>query len=256
VERTSRARLRRPPAPQAAPTTSLADRTTQLPAGVVQGGLAWLGGGKRGGYKAAAQEYEQQGLLDYSMEEEGEGVVGEEEEDENLLEEEDLEVMDREPVGTDRKAGEVTQDAAAGDRQVGENSVFITQEELMDKEMRRLAREERRKQAAEAKLARIESAREAKQLGRELAGKAKIDHRYYAVRSLRASRPAGRELNRRAEGGAVKVLEDGFLSGGDERWLRNYNIHNLESQVNVSCSFNPRTGFCYMCCGEPHRAMQ
>ena len=44
--------------------------------------------------------------------------------------------------------------------------------------------------------------------------------------------------------------------GGDERWLRSYNIHNLETQLNISCSFNPRSGFCYTCKGEPHRATQ
>jgi hypothetical protein len=137
-----------------------------------------------------------------------------------------------------------------------DGSVFITQEELMDREMRRMLREEKKKQAAAAKLARLESAKEAKQLGRELASKAKIDHRYYVVRSLRANRPTGRELNRQSEGSVDKVLENGFLSGGDERWLRNYNIHNLETQSNITCSFNPRTGFCYTCSGEPHRAMQ
>jgi hypothetical protein len=165
-----------------------------------KGGAVLSKGDKKESYKAAAQEYEQQGLLDYSMEEEGEEVVGEE--DEKLLEVE--EVMDTEPVRVDHKGGEVAQGVpvqvvAAGEQQgggVGE-SVFITQEELMDREMRRLAREEKCKQAAEVRLARIESAKEAKQLGRELAGKAKIDHRYYAVRSLRATRPGGRELNRR-----------------------------------------------------------
>jgi hypothetical protein len=105
-------------------TAGSADNTTGGPDNAVASGSGTGGagtgrGGKRGGYKAAAQEYEQQGLLDYSMEEKGEGVVGEEEDDENLLEEEDLEVMDTEPVGTDGKAGEVKQVAAADDRQVG-----------------------------------------------------------------------------------------------------------------------------------------
>jgi hypothetical protein len=55
------------------------------------------------------------------------------------------------------------------------------------------------------------------------------------------------------------VLEDGILGGGDERWLRKYNIHNLDTQMNISCSFNPRTGFCgfcHTCKGEPHKATQ
>ena len=26
--------------------------------------------------------------------------------------------------------------------------------------------------------------------------------------------------------------------------------------MNISCSFNPRTGFCYTCKGEPHKATQ
>ena len=46
------------------------------------------------------------------------------------------------------------------------------------------------------------------------------------------------------------------MGGGDERWLRNYNIHKLDTQMNISCSFNPRTGFCYTCKGEPHKATQ
>jgi hypothetical protein len=47
----------------------------------------------------------------------------------------------------------------------------------------------------------------------------------------------------------------GFL-GDDERWFRNYNIHNIERVVNVSCSFNPRLGLCYTCLGEPHKAWE
>jgi hypothetical protein len=209
-------------------------------------------------YKEAAADYEQKGLLDYSMDEDGGGEGGEP--DENLLNVDEEVEMDTDPVGTDPAAAAKqvsgAEQVTVGVQAKADGSVFITQEELMDKEMRRMLREEKKKQAAAAKLSRLESAKEAKQLGRELAGKAKIDHRYYAVRSLRANRPTGRELNRQSEGGVDKVLENSFLGGGDERWLRNYNIHNLETQSNISCSFNPRTGFCYTCSGEPHRAMQ
>jgi hypothetical protein len=44
------------------------------------------------------------------------------------------------------------------------------------------------------------------------------------------------------------------FQGEDERWLRNYNIHSMEKQVNISCSYNPRNGLCYTCFGEPHAA--
>ncbi len=49
------------------------------------------------GYKEAAADYEQKGLLDYSMDEDGGGEGGEP--DENLLNVDEVVEMDTEPVG-------------------------------------------------------------------------------------------------------------------------------------------------------------
>ncbi len=136
-------------------------------------------------------------------------------------------------------------------------------EEQAEKDLRRMRRVEKNKAELEKRRLLMENAQAAKQLGREAGGKAKIDHRYYAVRSLRGARPSGRELNRQADEDSMleknvgHVLVEGFVGGGgDERWLRNYNIHNLETQLNISCSFNRRSGFCYTCKGELHSATQ
>jgi hypothetical protein len=122
-----------------------------------------------------------------------------------------------------------------------------------------MARERRRKEEHERNERRKEEARIASELGRELgrkAARAKVDNRYHAVRSIRSARQAGRELNR-AVGSNILVDSglEGFLSD-DERWLRTYNIHNVDRGVNVSCSFNPRSSLCYTCLGEPHRAWE
>jgi nitric oxide reductase activation protein len=120
-------------------------------------------------------------------------------------------------------------------------------------------RERRRKEEQERNERRKEEARLASELGRELGRKAvksKVDNRYHAVRSIRSARQAGRELNKAVgPGSPVDSGLGGFL-GDDERWFRNYNIHNVERGVNVSCSFNPRSGLCYTCLGEPHKAWQ
>jgi hypothetical protein len=112
--------------------------------------------------------------------------------------------------------------------------VPLTAEEKLERELRRKKRLEKKREEMEKKRILLEKAKEAKQQGREAGGRAKVDHRYYAVRSLRGARPAGRELNRQAvsdktvEKTIGHVLEEGFLGGGDERWLRNYNIHKLD----------------------------
>jgi hypothetical protein len=230
---------------------------------VVQGsggfGPGSVGAGKED-YKVAAKEYEKLGLLDYSMDEEGGNTAGEE--DENLLNEEEGHEMD---VDNPKAAPGGAEHAVEGNAQQGgkeKQGVFLTVEEKFEREMRRRRRAEKKKEEMERKQILLENAKAAKQQGREAGGRAKVDHRYYAVRSLRGARPAGRELNRQADGDRTvektvgHVLEDGFLGGGDERWLWNYNIHNLDTQMNISCSFNPRTGFCYTCKGEPHKATQ
>jgi hypothetical protein len=56
--------------------------------------------------------------------------------------------------------------------------------------------------------------------------------------------------------GSVFVETNSSFQGEDERWLRNYNIHNMEKQVNISCSYNPRNGLGYTCFGEPHSARE
>ena len=83
----------------------------------------------------------------------------------------------------------------------------------------------------------------------------KIDHRYFAVRSLRNANSEGRELNCEA-GKGDDDISAGFILDNDERWLRNFNIHSLERKTNVSCSYNPRSGLCYTCCGEVHSAWE
>ncbi len=87
--------------------------------------------------------------------------------------------------------------------------------------------------------------------------KAKVDHRHYSVCSIRSAKQVGRDLNKRVTADSVMVADglEGFLTD-NERWLRNYNIHSVERGVNFSCSFNPRSGMCYTCLGEPHRAWE
>ncbi len=129
-----------------------------------------------------------------------------------------------------------------------------------EKRRRVLAKERRRMEKEMGEDRKREDARLAGELGRELgrkAVKAKVDHRYYAVRSIRSAKQVGRDLNKEVAADSVRVEEgmEGFLTD-DERWLRNYNIHSVERGVNVSCSFNPRSGLCYTCLGEPHRAWE
>jgi hypothetical protein len=150
------------------------------------------------------------------MDEEGGNSAGEE--DENLLNVEEGQEMDVDNPGA----------APGGEKQVGGTQqggkeklgVPLTDEERLEREMRRKRRAEKKKEELERKRILLEKAREAKQQGREAGGRAKVDHRYYAVRSLRGARPAGRELNRQAvvdrtvEKTIGHVLEDGFLGGG------------------------------------------
>jgi hypothetical protein len=154
------------------------------------------------------------------------------------------------------------------------------EKERQDKEAEDKARNERREKAREEKRIRKEDAkrradekRAEEQLRmeeemRRLEGmrdqarkkatagvKSRLDGRYYAVRSIRSTRPAGRELNRNRREVQPDNVGIGF-QGEDERWIRNYNIHNIERAVNVSCSFNPRLAMCYTCFREPHKAFQ
>ncbi len=64
------------------------------------------------------------------------------------------------------------------------------------------------------------------------------------VKSIRAAKQVGRDLNKEADQSVEEGMAKGFL-GEDERWLRNYNIHSIERGLNVSCSFNPRSGQCW-----------
>jgi hypothetical protein len=140
----------------------------------------------------------------------------------------------------------------------------MLQAELREKDEERqrqiLAKERRRLDKEQEEARKREDARLAGELGRELgrkAVKAKVDHRYYAVRSIWPAKQAGRDLNKEMtpEASVVADRMEGFLTD-DERWLRNYNIHSIKRGVNVSCSFNPRSGLCYTCLGEPHRAWE
>ncbi len=129
----------------------------------------------------------------------------------------------------------------------------LQEKRRLEKEKRMEAREERiRMEEEEAK----EAMRIRKEEGRSKgAAKVKVDHRYYAVRSMREHKVVGRELNKKNDG-SVFVETNSSFQGEDERWLRNYNIHNMEKQVNISCSYNPRNGLCYTCFGEPHSARE
>jgi hypothetical protein len=107
-------------------------------------------------------------------------------------------------------------------------------------EKRRLERvrrkEERDERIRKEKEVAKESMRIRKEEGRSKgAAKVKVDHRYYAVRSMREHKVMGRELNKKNDG-AVFVETNSSFQGEDERWLRNYNIHSMEKQVNISCS--------------------
>jgi len=84
----------------------------------------------------------------------------------------------------------------------------------------------------------------------------KLHTRYRSVRTIRERRKSGRPLNRedRNRGESEDDALPSFADD-DERWLRNFNTHNLDRGVNISCSFNPKTDICYMCLGKPHRAL-
>jgi hypothetical protein len=65
------------------------------------------------------------------------------------------------------------------------------------------------------------------------------------IKVVWAGGQGGRDLNKEMISEVIEGSEgmEGFLTD-DERWLRNYNIHSVERGVNVSCSFNPRSGLC------------
>jgi hypothetical protein len=174
---------------------------------------------------------------------------------------------DRRQKAEDRKDREKAERLAAKQEQVKADALkLLAEAEEMKKEeikkmednLRVLRDENLRAEMEEKRRVEEEEGREAmrhrKEEGRNRgASRVKVDHRYYAVRSIREGRSTGRELNKEAAGSVYVEACGGFL-GEDERWLRNYNIHNMEKQVNISCSFNPRNWLCYTCFGEPHGA--
>ncbi len=207
-------------------------------------------------------------ILDYSMDEDGEEggkVEISPEEEEKLLMDVDEEV---EKGGKGAKVVKATPAGSTAGGEGGQNTeeknrdeVFLSKEEQEKaKEEERLVLERKKAERKADYLRKRQEAREACQTGREIGSrnvKSRIDNRYFVVRSIRSAKQVGRELNRggnREDGG--QEGEMGGFHGEDERWLRNYNIHSVEKGVNVSCSFNPRSGLCYTCLGEPHRAWE
>ena len=188
------------------------------------------------------------------------------------------ELSDSEGEGTREGTGDMDHDGkvAEGTPSHSGDSVFTfeTPEEELDylrnedkarrmAEAARLKEDElvRRKAMQEEEAREREKAREiarATESGRESGAKhvhGKIDHRYHAVRSLRGNMSGGRVLSA-GEGQEEPAVYNGFIQDEDDRWLRNYNIHDLDRKVNVSCSFNPRSGLCYTCIGSVHSAWE
>jgi microcompartment protein CcmL/EutN len=145
------------------------------------------------------------------------------------------------------------------------DEVFENREQEEERLRREAEEEKRRKREEEArkKVEALEKAAAARELGRELAAKrakSRIDPRYQQVRVERSNGAKGREMNRKKRADMDELMEEEdtmtrFLFQ-DERWLRNYSIHSVERAVNVSCSMNPKTGLCYTCLGEPHKAWE
>ncbi len=158
-------------------------------------------------------------------------------------------------------------DVEAGGNGKAQDEVFLSKEEeerkAMDEEKEKEAKAKAARRAEACKRReeaekRKEDARMAGEAGRDLGTKqvrSKIDNRYFVVRSIRAAKQVGRDLNKEADQTVEEGVAKGFL-GEDERWLRNYNIHSVERGLNVSCSFNPRSGLCYTCLGGTHRAWE
>jgi hypothetical protein len=196
--------------------------------------------------------------MDEDGEEGGKKEITPEEEEKLLMDiDEDEEKGKR--VGKAGKEAEAT-GKEGEEKERSRDEVFLTKEEQDRKAEEEKEASERRKAERKAEYVRKRlEAREAGQTGRELGAKivkARIDNRYYVVRSIRSAKVVGRELNREAsrDGAEEPGGENGGFLGEDERWLRNYNIHSVEKGLNTSCSFNPRSGLCYTCLGEPHRA--
>jgi len=171
-----------------------------------------------------------------------------------------------EPMDTDSKEGGKEGNGEEEEevflREMNKNNTPNEREER-SKEKDKDREQKIREQREEEKRIRIaqEEAATAKELGREFGSrmaKAKVDPRYKQVRVERADGPQGREMNRKVREDEELVLGTemaGFLFQ-DERWLRNYSIHNTDRAVNVSCSINPKTSLCYTCIGEPHKAWE
>jgi hypothetical protein len=158
--------------------------------------------------------------------------------------------------------GKLDSDRNETDKQdTREDEGVLKERKKKEREEIRRRREEQRireEKAREEELLRIEDERKKLDSMRDQARKkatagvkARLDGRYYAVCSIRATRSSGRELNRNRREEQPDTVGVGF-QGEDERWIRNYNIHNIERAVNMSCSFNPRLAMCYTCFREPH----
>jgi len=147
-----------------------------------------------------------------------------------------------------------TEDAKERER---EENMKRAMDEMRERKERQ-ERLERRRLARMEEEDRVRKVEEARISGRESGAKyvrGRIDHRYHAVRALRNNIPDGRELNGEAMQNEP-VTHNGFIQEGDDRWLRNFNVHSLERKVNVSCSFNPRSGLCYTCLRGVHTAWE
>jgi hypothetical protein len=172
--------------------------------------------------------------------------------DDSLLDYDDEEI--------DEQGGKVDKKDSGPSNKTDE--VFLTKEEQETLSAAKAARREELRKVKKAEKVRMEKekADRAMEEGRKAAsvkvGKG-LDSRYNAVRTVRSRWFGGKELNRKS---TVDHCEEdslpGFADGEDERWTRNFNIYNVDRGVNVSCSFNPRTGLCYTCIGEPHNAYQ
>jgi hypothetical protein len=87
----------------------------------------------------------------------------------------------------------------------------------------------------------------------ELDSSLRPDHRFFAVRALVEKGRTATKLNRRMKLDVVDKV--GFLLKGDERYFRNANECSIERRVNVSSSFT-HSGRCHTCLNGQHDAWQ
>jgi hypothetical protein len=150
------------------------------------------------------------------------------------------------------------QDRETDEKVMKERKVKAREEKRMRREDARRREEKRREEELlrlEEEMRRLDGMRDQARKKATAGVKSRLDGRYYGVRSIRSTRPAGRELNRNRREEQPYNVGIGF-QGEDERWIRNYNIHNIERALNISCSFNPRLAMCYTCFREPHKVFR